>query len=83
MLLSEGKYYLVATKCDLIEWIEVWALIKAINKNITKFIKEEFVYYYNGYEILVIDRDSENKLLVSDLIRKFRIKRKIISAYYL
>ena len=82
ILLSERKHYLVAAKYNLIGWIEARILTKAINKNITKFMKEELICHYNEYEILVVDRGPKNKLLVSDLIRKFEIKRKIISIYY-
>ena len=82
ILLNEGKHYLIAAKYNLIEWIKVRALTKAINKNMAKFVKEEFVYCYSEYKILIIDKNSKNKLLVSDLIRKFGIKRKVISVYY-
>ena len=82
MLLSEGKYYLVAAKCDLIGQIKARVLTKTINKNIVKFIKEEFICCYSEYEILVMDKNSKNKSLISDLIRKFGIKRKVMSAYY-
>ena len=82
MSLNERKYYLVAAKYDLIRWIEVRALIKAINKNIAKFVKKELVYYYSEYKILIIDKGSKNKLLISDLTKKFGIKKKITFAYY-
>ena len=82
MLLNKGKHYLVAAKYNLIEWIKARVLTKTINKNIIKFVEKELVCYYNKYKILIINRGSKNKLLISNLIKKFGIKRKITSAYY-
>ena len=82
MLLNERKHYLIAARYNLIEWIKARALIKAINKNVVKFIEEKFICCYNKYKILIMNRGSKNKLLVSNLIRKFGIKRKIIFIYY-
>ena len=73
--MNKRKYYLVAAKYNLIEWIETRALIKAINKNIAKFVEKELICYYSECEILVVNKGSKNKLLVSDLIRKFGIKK--------
>ena len=82
ILLNEGKHYLIAAKYNLIEWIKTRALTKTINKNMTKFIKKEFVSCYSGYKILVVDKNFKNKFLIKNLIGKFEIKRKIISVYH-
>ena len=82
MLPSERKHYLIAAKYNLIEQIKARILTKVISQNITKFIKEELICHYNGCEILIINRDPKNKSLISNLIRKFKIKKKIIFIYY-
>ena len=45
-------------------------------------MKEKLIYCYSGCEILIVDKSPKNTLLISDLIRKFGIKRKVTSAYH-
>jgi len=47
-----------------------------------RFIKENLIYRHGTFNRLILNKGSENKDLIDNLITKYNIKKIIISAYH-
>jgi hypothetical protein len=51
-------------------------------ENVVKFLWEDIICRHGIFVRLVIDGGLENKGLVTELAKKYKIKRVIVSTYY-
>ena len=75
--------YLVVARDDFSGWPEARALYTATTAAVTRFLYEDVIYRYSCFQRLVLNRGPENKDLVEEFTRRYRIKRVVTSAYYL
>ena len=78
-----GKEYLVVAKDDFSEQPEARALRNTNFQTVAQFLQEDVVYYYNYFVRLIIDEGPKNKRYTDEFIKKYNIKRVVVSIYYL
>jgi len=82
MFSSEEKCYIVLTKDDFLKWIEERALRAATSKAITKFLWKDVICRHDCSKRFVMNEKLKNKEIVETLIKKYKIKRVMMSTYH-
>jgi hypothetical protein len=77
-----GFKYMVLARDDLSGWVEGRPLREKTAAAVARFLWEDIVCRFGLYGRLVIDGGSENKSVVSELTKKYGIRRIEASAYH-
>ncbi len=80
--LCEGFQYLMVVRCDFSVWAEAKLLRTFSSRAIADFLWENVICRHNYFGKLVIDGGFKNKEAVSELARRYEIKRVVVSAYH-
>jgi hypothetical protein len=78
---DEGKEYLVQARCDACGWPEAAALGAATAKNVAAFIFQDIICRWGVVAIMVIDGGPENRPIEEILLKRYKVKVHLISAY--
>jgi hypothetical protein len=78
----EGFSFIVFTRDDLSDWIEIRVLERNDTKSIAKFLYEDIIYRHDYPKRIMMDGGSENKGVVEVLLKRHRIDRVIVSPYH-
>jgi DNA-directed RNA polymerase subunit N (RpoN/RPB10) len=79
---NKEKHYLIVVRDDIFEWAETRALFKAKTWRITKFLWKDVICKHDCFEKLTINDDFENKEILEKLVKRYRIKKMIMSHYH-
>ena len=78
----KGFKYLVLARDDLSGWVEGRPLREKEAKGVAKFLFEDIVCRFGLYGKLIVDGGTENKSWVTEMTKKYGIRRIEISAYH-
>ena len=76
-----SKNRLVVARCDVSGYPEARALRSATAQNVAKFLFKDVICRHGVFSRLVTDSGPENKELLAELVRTYRIKYVTILAY--
>ena len=72
----------VVIKNDLIEWVKTRALFNLRTKTVAKFLWENIIYCFKCLQSIVMNKDFENKIIIEELLNRYKIEIKLISTYH-
>ena len=73
---------LVIIKNDLTEWIKTCVLFNLRTKTVAKFLWKNIIYRFKCFESIVINENFENKIIIEELLNRYRIRIKLTSTYH-
>ena len=79
---EDGFGFIVFARDDLSGWVEGRAIKAADSKNVARFIYEEVICRHGCPQRIVLDGGNENLNLTKELLKHYRIKRTVVSAYH-
>ena len=79
---KDNMNYLVVARDDFSGWPEARALHAATTAAVARFVYEDIICRHGCFQRLVLDGGPENKNLVEELARRYRIKRVVTSPYH-
>ncbi len=82
MLSNKEKHYLIVARDDFFEWAEARVLSEAKAWRMTKFLWKNVICRHDCFEKLIVNDESENKVIVDEFVQRYRIKKMITSSYH-
>ncbi len=79
---NKEKHYLIVARDDFFEWAEARVLSEAKAWRMTKFLWEDVICRHDCFEKLIVNDESENKEILDELVKRYRIKKMITSDYH-
>jgi len=79
---SEGKSYLIIARDDLSGWVEARALANTTSAVVAQFLFQDIISRHGCPERFVMDGGPENKAVVKELTRRYKIRRTIVLVYH-
>ena len=80
---SKECHYLIMAQDDLSGWLKWHTLDNATAETMIKFLYQNIFCCYSYSQKFVMNRDSENKREVEELLKWYEIKKMTVSAYHL
>jgi len=74
LLMNMKKNHLIKTQNNLNEWVENRIITSADLKTVIKFLWKNIICWHECFNILITNKDSENKNILEILIKKYEIK---------
>ena len=73
---------LVVIRDDLTEGVKACALFNLRTKTVAKFLWENIIYCFKYFESIVMNEDFENKIIIEELLNRYKIQIKLTSIYH-
>jgi hypothetical protein len=81
-MMMDGYGFIVFTRDDLSDWIEVYTLKNNISLKVDIFLYEDIIYRYDLSQKFIMDNDPENQDIIKSLLEYYNIKNINISVYH-
>lgn len=78
----QGFRYLVVARCDLSAWVKAKPLRTLSSRVVADFLWEDVICRHGCFGKLIIDGGSKNKEAIAELIRRYEIKKVVVSTYH-
>jgi hypothetical protein len=79
---NKEKHYLIVARDDFFDWTKTRALFEARTWRVTKFFWKNVICKHDCFEKLIVNDESENKVILDKFVQRYRIKKMITSSYH-